>query len=469
MKKTNKKFIYGTGSVMMIAGVCIVIMLLNIVASILTDKFGMKIDVTETRYLTFSNEFDEYIKSVDKDVNVYYLVNPDEVTRIAGKNQLMEAIGQIDDSNYRERIRLIFEKIEKMNSKIHFEIIDPEKNPDKVKAFGDVQIDDIVFVCGNMNNSFNVQEILGVDEYGRQTIDAESKFSSMINSVMRESKVKVGIVTGHGEGNTSEIKKVFDDEAIEYADFNILSDGISEEYDLIFIYGPTVDFSVDEINKIENFLSSGKDMQVYLDRVAECPNLVNYMSNLGIQYVDGYIMESNPENLASVSGGKTYIIPMWNPISHPITNNMVDNIYVPETVGIMPLWDSKNSIDVVSLVLTSPYAVPYTNPNAMNSYDLITISQRITSSSVLSDVMACGSPYIYNSEILNTNKALLINSVLWMGREDESSVFTTNIITNAPLPITEEQHNIIQLIFVLVIPFVIIILGLVVWLKRRYL
>ena len=468
MKKINKKFIYGTGSVMLVAGVCIVIVLLNIIASILTDNFGIKIDVTETRYLSFSSEFNEFIKSVDKDVSVYYLVNPDEVTRISGKNQLTGAVGQIDDSNYRERIRLIFEKIEKMNSKIHFEIIDPEKNPDKVKDFGDVQIDDIVFVCGNMNNSFNVQEILGIDEYGRQTIDAESKFSSMINSVMRESKVKVGIVTGHGEGNTAEIKRIFDDEAIEYEDFNILLNGISDEYDLIFIYGPTVDFSVDEIDKIESFLASGKDMQVYLDRVSECTNLVNYMSNIGIQYIDGYIMETNPENIAS-GGGKSYILPMWNPISHPITNNMINNIYVPETVGLMPLWDSKNSINVVSLVLTSPYAIPYTNQQAMSSYDIITISQRITSSSILSDVMACGSPYIYNSEILNTNKALLVNSVLWMGREDESSSFSTNVITNAPLPITEEQHNIIQLIFVVLIPFIIIIIGLVVWLKRRYL
>lgn len=469
MKKINKKFIYGTGSVMLMACVCAVIILLNVIAGILSDRFNMKIDVTETRYLAFSDEFNKFIKSVNKDINVYYLVNPNEVTRISGKNQLTEAVGQIDDSNYRERIRLMFEKIEGMNPKIHFEIIDPEKNPDIVKNFGDVQIDDIVFVCGNMNNSFNVQEILGIDEYGRQTINAESKFASMINSVMRESKVTVGFVTGHGENDVTEIKKIFDDEAIEYEDFNILSNGISKEYDMVFIYGPVVDFSVDELKVLDEYLVSGKDMQIYLDRVSECPNLVNYISNLGVQYVDGYVMETNPENLASTGNGKTYIIPRWNPISHPIINNMVNNIYVPQTVGVMPLWDSKNSIDVVSLVLTSPYAVPYTNQSAMATYDIITISQRITPSAILSDVMVCGCPHIYDKEILNTNKALLVNSVLWMGREDESSAFTTNVITNAPLAINEEQHNVLQFIFVVVIPFVIIIIGLVVWLKRRYL
>lgn len=469
MLKLNKKFIYGTGSAMLIAGVCIVIILLNIVASMLTDKLGIKLDVTETRYLSFSNEFTEFIKSVDKDINVYYMVNPNEVTRIVDHENSTNTVSVIDNNNYRIRIKSMFEKIEKMNSKINFEIIDPEQNPDKVKDFGSVQIDDIVFSCGEMTNSFNVQDILGYDELGRQTMDAETKFASMISSVMRDSKVKVGFVTGHGEADTAQIKKIFDDEAIAYEDFNILTDGISDEYNLIFIYGPAIDFTIDEINKLDKYLASGKDMQIYMDNVGECPNLTEYITTLGIQYVSGYIYESNPENVAYANNGKTYIVPQWNPINHPITNNMVDNIYVPDTVGIIPLWDSKNSIDVVSLVLTSKYAVSYSNPSAQMSYDIVTISRRITQSSIISDVMACGCADIYNEGLMNTNKALLVNSVLWMGAEDESAAFTTNVISNVPLQITENQYNTWQLILVVVIPFVIIIIGLIVYIKRRYL
>ncbi len=468
MKKLDKKLIYGTGSAALVAGVCVVILLLNIVAGILSDKFNIKLDATETG-LNFSSEFNEYIKSIDKDINIYYLCNPNEVTRISGNNEFTGTTGQVDNSNYRVRIKYMFEKIEKNNSKINFEILDPDSNPDKVKNFGNVQVDDVVFVCGNMVNSFNVNEILNVDNYGRYTINAESKFASMINSVMRETKVKIGIVTGHGEGDTTEIKKIFDDEGIIYNDINILSDGISKDYDMIFVYGPTIDFSLDEIKEVEEYLASGKDMQIYLDKVKECPRLVEYLKTLGIEYTTEYIKETNPENLTTVNNGRTYIMPDWYEISHPIKRNINNSLYVPDTVGITKLWDSKNSIEVYGLLKTSKYAGLYADDKSESSYDIVAISKRVTESTYFSDVMVCGSSRIYDSQIINTNKSLLINSVFWMGRIDESSEFEETVITNAPMLTSQNHHNTIQFVFVIIIPFIIIIAGLAVWLKRRYL
>ena len=468
MKKSNKKFVYGTGSATLIAGVCIVILLLNLIAGLLSDKFGLKLDATETG-LSFSSEFNEYIKSVDKEIDVYYMCNPNEMIRISGKNDITETTGQVDNSNYRIRIKYMFEKIEKINSKIHFEVFDPDTNPDKVKRFGTVNIDDIVFVCGNMINSFNVNEILGQDKSGRYLIDGESKFASMINSVIRETKVKIGIVTGHGDGDTTEIKKVFDDEGVVYKDFNILADGISNDYDMIFIYGPTVDFSLDELERIENYLASGKDMQVYLNKVKECPQLVEYLKILGLEYTSDYIKENNPENLATINNGKTYIVPDWYEISHPIKRNINNSLYIPDSVGITKLWKSKNSIDVYGLLKTSQFAGLYSDEKFEKSYDIVAISKRVTDSMYYSDVMVCGSSDIYNSKLINTNKALLVNSVFWMGRIDESTEFTPTVITNAPMMTSQSHHNTLQLIFVVIIPFIIIVAGLVVWLKRRYL
>lgn len=467
MKKLNKKIIYGTGSVIFTAGVCVVIILLNIAASILTDKFGIRLDVTETRYLNFSDKFDDFIYSVDKDIDVYYLVNPSEITRVVNHNEANNVVSVIDNNNYRTIIKSMFEKIEKMNSKIHFEIVDPELNPDLVKKFGAVQIDDIAFSCGEMTNSFNVQEILYYDEYGRQTMDAETKFASMIGSVMRESKVKVGIVIGHGEGDTTEIKKVFDDEAIEYEDFNILTDGISDEYNLIFIYGPEVDFSFEEIKKIEEYLSSGNDMQIYFDNVSACPNLVDYMTTLGIQYGSEYVYENNSTRFTVLDGNKYCLIPQTS--GHSVFENLTHYTLIPNTVSVTPMWASKNSIDCAPMMYTTNSGELYGNSAAKGSYCVVATSGRITESSVISNVIAGGSSEMYSTDVISTNKGFLLNSVLWMGRLDESSAYSLNIVSNVPLMITESQYNTWQLILVAVIPFIIIVIGLAVWLKRRYL
>ena len=82
MKKLNKSFVYGTGSVAMIAFAVVVIVLLNLISGILTDKFGWKIDVTETKLLDFSDEFVDVIKSVDKPVEAYFLADPQEIEEI---------------------------------------------------------------------------------------------------------------------------------------------------------------------------------------------------------------------------------------------------------------------------------------------------------------------------------------------------------------------------------------------------
>ena len=226
---------------------------------------------------------------------------------------------------------------------------------------------------------------------------------------------------------------------------------------------------MDEINEVEEYLASGKDMQIYLDKVKECPRIVEYLKTLGIEYTTEYIKETNPENLAIVNNGRTYIIPDWYDIPHPIKRNINNSLYVPDAVGITKLWDLKDSIEVYGLLKTSKYAGLYSDDKAESLYDIVAISKRVTESTYFSDVMVCGSSCIYDTQIINTNKSLLINSVFWMGRIDESSDFEATVITNAPMLTSQNHHNTIQFVFVIIIPFIIIIAGIVVWLRRRYL
>lgn len=466
MRKLNKKFVYGTGSAMIIAGACVVIILINIIASLLTDKFGLKIDVTETRYLDFSDGFVEFIKTVDKDVDVYYLVNPNEVTRVVNKTNDKNVVSIVDVNNYRVMMKEIVDKIQILNPNIKFQIIDPELNPDIVKDFGTVQIDDVVFSCGNNINSFNMQDILSYDDIGRKTIDFESKIVSMLSSVMRENKANVAFVTGHGEADVANIKQIFDDEGISYNDINILTDGIDDEYNVLFIYGPASDFTVDEINIIEKFLSSGKNMQIYLDRYAECSNLVEYMKTLGIMYNDGYVMEMSEKNYTFINNAY-YIVPMIN--KHSITNSLENVLFIPNTLSAEPMWDSKNSIDCYPLLLTSERSVLTTNQTNAQKHCLLSISARITESSVISNVIAGGSSFMYSDAVIENNRPFLINSILWMGRMEETGNFSATVVSNEPLQLTKSQMNMWSVILMLFIPFVIIISGLVVWIKRRYL
>lgn len=449
MKKLNKKFIYGTGSVALVAGVCIIIILLNLISSMLTESFGLKLDVTETKLLDFSEEFVEIIQSVDKDIDIYYLINPNEFERV-------------QDDNYLLRAKQILEKIEGMNSHINLTITDPDKNPEIASKFGNVEFRDIIFACGDNVNIMAANDICTYDNNENKALMAEEKFASMINSVLREKKIKVGFVTGHGGEDTSAIKGVFDDEGIVYEDFDIMIDGISDEYDMIFVYGPSVDFSVDEINRIEEYLASGHHMQVHYDRVIDCSTLSEYLTQLGLGYSSGYVEEKDKQRL--ISG---YAVPYM--IEHTVTKSISNNLVVPYTVNITPLWQSKNSIETSPLLYTSDKATLYADQSAVSSYCIAAISSRVTDSKLISRVIASGSSYIYNEGVMSYNKSLLLNSVLWMGKSDENISISYKLVSNNPLDITEEQYGTWHMVFAFVIPFITIIIGLFVWIKRRYL
>lgn len=450
MNRISKKFIYGTGFAAMIVFAAVIIILLNLIAGVLSDKFNWKIDVTETKLLDFSDEFINVINSVDKPVEAYFFVDPDEAEKT------------VQTDNYWIMAKQILEKMQSLNSKISVSVFNPDKNPELINKLGKVNYADIVFYCNGKISSMPSSEICSFDSNGNKTLTAENKFAAMLSSVTREEAVKVGFVTGHGEMDTSAIKSAFDEEGIEYEDFNILIDGISDGYDMLFVYGPQTDFSVDEINAVEEYLSAGHNMQLYLDRVAECRNLAEYMTQLGLGYSEGYVEEKDSAHLMS-----GYAVPEVYP--HTITNTIANKLVIPYTVSVTPLWDSKNSIDTCSVLRTSEKAALYTNQSATGNYSLLAISSRITKNSVISNVVAGGSSYIYNEGVMNQNKPLLINSVLWLGKADSDVYIAPKAAGNAALEITENDCNIWQAVYAFVLPLIIAVIGFIVWLKRRYL
>ncbi len=449
MKKLNKSFVYGTGSVAMIAFAVVVIVLLNLISGVLADKFGWRIDVTETKLLDFSDEFVDIIESVDKPVEAYFLADEQEIEEI------------VQPDNYLIMAKQILEKMGSINPNISVIVSDPDKNPEFSNKLGTVNYADIVFKCGDKLSSMPSAEICSYDELGNQAIIAENKFASMIATVTREEAIKVGFVTGHNEMDTSFIKKAYDEEGIEYADFNILTDGISDEYDLIFIYAPQADYLVEEIEAIDAYLTSGHHMQIYIDKVSLCKNLVSYMSLLGIGYNDGYVQEKDMSHLIS-----EYAVPDMN--RHTITNTIANKLIVPYTVSLVPLWESKNGIDTLPLLATSEKATLYADPSAVGTYYLMAVSARVTESSLISNVVAGCSAYIYNEGVMDMNKPLLINSTLWLGKADSDMYIAPKAINNGTLEITEDACGAWQAIYAFLIPIIIIAIGFIVWFKRRY-
>ena len=111
--KKNKKYMATAGIITCLLIVAIIIV--NVLVGAASSKVNLKIDMTKDGILSFSDTTKDTLAKLDSEINVYSLIPDDESSSIV--NQFRE----------------IIEKYSKMSSKINYQIIDTEKNPEFVQ------------------------------------------------------------------------------------------------------------------------------------------------------------------------------------------------------------------------------------------------------------------------------------------------------------------------------------------------
>ena len=73
----KRRFKYGgAATVITVIGI-VVIIIINMVATALTDRFGLTVDMTGNSLFKLSEKSIDYVKDIDKDVNIYILLDED--------------------------------------------------------------------------------------------------------------------------------------------------------------------------------------------------------------------------------------------------------------------------------------------------------------------------------------------------------------------------------------------------------
>ena len=75
-KLKGEKFKYRLNAAVIVAGVLIAAILLNVVVSTLADKIPMQFDITSNKIFALTEETKTVLDTLEKDVNIYYLVQP---------------------------------------------------------------------------------------------------------------------------------------------------------------------------------------------------------------------------------------------------------------------------------------------------------------------------------------------------------------------------------------------------------
>ena len=252
----SRKFQRGGMATAFTAVFVVVVILVNVMVSLLSERFpSMNMDLTVNQVNTLSEEALDVAKNeVNYDTTLYLVLTDSWVDYAAGYGYPYSTLLSLSD------------KLAEANSKIKVEQIDLEKNPTFVNQYANESISNGCVVVESEKRS----RVLGISdlfpaETNQQTgsssvyNNVDASLASAIKQVNLEEVPVVAIATGHDELLTSQLESLtafFEDNTFEVKQFNILTEEVPENTQLLFLPTPNTDYTDEELSKLDAFLAN---------------------------------------------------------------------------------------------------------------------------------------------------------------------------------------------------------------------
>ncbi|MBE7055665.1 MAG: hypothetical protein E7392_06105 [Ruminococcaceae bacterium] len=468
MKKIKLKMSITAALITAVVLTCVI--LLNASVAIFADKFPLKIDLTSDKVFEFSEQTKDVMKNLDSDVTAYALI-PDGVS-----------------GEYIDYINEYLDKYKVLSDRFKVEYIDPYENPGFMNNYNDGEqqagIGSVIIESGDDFKVVTFEQIYTSNTYTQAVqIDMERKVTNAVMSVTGAlSGAKIYFTAGHGEYNVQNLKTLLNDEGYICEDLTISVTGIPEDANIVISAVPMTDFTAEERDSLDSFMDNGgRFLLIASPGMQPMEKLDGYLEEWGLKLNYDYVIETD-ENSA-LSSGYGIPIPVAQMYKHTTTEKIVDSpapLAMPDSMSFSVVKTS-NSSSVTKLLHTTEKSYGKKNINSTvlekeeGDYSgplcIGAISERMGDES--SALMVIGSLSAFEvQQVINEgaylNGDFILNSMSYLSGNSASSAIRAKKISAETMTMTENQVIISQRLLQWVLPLSIILIGLIVWLRRRY-
>ena len=479
--KFDKKKLIGTiskkhiknGSYTMVMSVIFiaVVIVINMIVSTIPSKYS-EIDISSQKLYSIGDETKKMLKDLEKDVTIYQIAQS----------------GSED-----ENISNLLKKYEDESKHIKVEQKDPVVNPKFVSQYtsDDLSANSLIVVCGDRNKVIDYNNIyetsVDYQTYSSQTtgFDGEGQITSAIGYLTSENLPALYTVEGHGEKDMdSSIKEDIEKANMDIKSLNLLTEGsVPDDADCLFIDSPSTDFSSDEKDAIIEYLENGGKAMIFSDYTTEdMPNFDAILENYGVQRTEGVVFEGDNQHYAMQM--PYYLVPTINSTdASSETASAGYYVLAPYAQGIKQLDDVRDTVKIESILTTSDQAYSKTdlNSNTIEKEDgdvegPFDLGVSITES--LDDDKETQIVYYSTSNLMDSqtnqmvsggNEKLIMESLKWMTDTEESASVSipSKSLEVSYLTITDYDAAFWKICTIALIPGIFLVIGFVVWIKRR--
>lgn len=488
----KRKFKYGALATAITAVFIAAVVLLNVLATQMTDRFGLKIDTTKEQLFEISQETIDYLQTIDEDIEIAVMV--DEETLDNG-------------SMYYKLIKEVTEKYAQNSSRITVNFYDTEKNPEIITKFSTYTTESIsranivVFCQGRikvlaMSDLYEVETDYTTYQQSITAITAEEVLTSAVMFVADPNPPKIAVLSCQQSESAatavSQLPEILKSNGYTVDTVDPLTEDISSEYAAVILAAPYSDLTVSVTEKLDTYLENGGEYGKNLIYFAsydqrDTPNLDAFLEEWGIAVGDGYVSNVNNAELLKVgiaglqnyyavpqahltSENETLVkstdLPIAMPMSRPLSLTFTEGDG-RETEVILKTSESS----VVITETTTSENVGELEQSEQNVLVRGSKHRYVGEEKISSNVYACGSAFMVDYYITSTNalnnQELAISLINKSTGKDAGMTILSKSLNVDKINISEQAVGVVSLLVQLVLPLGVAVIGIVVFARRR--
>lgn len=462
---------YGANSFILIALVVIAAVIVNL----LVGMADLKLDLTPNKLFSLSDPTKNLLKETKKEVRI---------------------IGLFDDGkigpDYKEVTDLLNLYSKYPNVKVEY--IDPDKNPGIIKDLDkdklmDLSKQDFVIMSGEKKKKLSGYDLFDT-QFDQQTFQtsvigskAEQSLTGAIKYVTSDVTPVVYFTEGHEEIKVDEsytmLKEYLEKNNYDVKTLNALTaEKIPEDAQMLIVASPKRDLSLQEKDKILDYLKNGGKALFMFDFLANDPDMTQFNAifgdfNLALNY--DRVAEKD-ENRHLPGDPNTILLNIKGGSIIPQDSQMV----LVNSRSVSILKNTKEFITSTSLLQTSDQAVgemiDKTRGEDIQGPLDIAVAVEHKGSAKPSKIIVMGNASFISDgaasqygDLYQNNMYFFLSSLNWMMDKKDELIVPTKNYEQIVLNINESQMGIMFWVVVVLLPLIILGAGLFVFMRRRHL
>lgn len=434
----------------------------------------------------FANELPEKAKSVDLTSQNLYTLTDESVNLVKNLKQDVTLYVLSSEKSADDTVARTLSNYEDVSSHIKVEYIDLAVSPNFYASYTDTAPSDgsIIVVCGNTSKVVSSSDLYQYDiDYSTYTqtksaYDGEGQLTSAISYVTSEDLPKVYTITGHGETALDDtFKSALEKMNISVEDLTLLQEeAIPEDAAAVIINGPTSDFSADDATKISTYLAGGGKLIVTTayNKTEDTPNFDGILSAYDIQVTNGLVMDSDSSHYYQYP---FYLLP--DVASATQTSKVSNYVFMPYAQALTNAGVHTDTITWTDLLTTSDNAYVKTDISNITTFEKksgdqsgkFTLAANVTDSKSGADITVVASVLAFSNDadsiVSGQNLALFKGIASTFASSDSAVSIDAKPYTYTTLSVNQSVAIMSETLLVMVLPVALIVIGIVIWYRRR--